>query len=160
MSSITRATAADAAAIAALLAAAFAEYRPFYSEGGYAATTPRADVIAQRIGEAPAWVFRDYVVAGTISALVRDDDLYLRSMAVHPLVRRKHIGAQLLEVAESFARDHGCRDLVLSTTPFLDRAIALYRRSGFVRTAEPPHDLFGTPLFTMRKRLWGHIVNR
>ncbi|HEV8659305.1 MAG TPA: hypothetical protein VGS96_11840 [Thermoanaerobaculia bacterium] len=44
------------------------------------------------------------------------------------------------------------RDLVLSTTPFLDRAIALYERCGFRRTDEPPHDRFGTPLFTMRKK--------
>jgi ribosomal protein S18 acetylase RimI-like enzyme len=80
-------------------------------------------------------------------------DLYLRSMAVHPRVRRGHIGRRLLEIAEDFARQQGCSDLVLSTTPFLDRAIALYDRYGFRRTTEPPNDLLGTPLFTMRKRL-------
>ena len=74
-------------------------------------------------------------------------------MAVHPRVRGRGIGAQLLEIAEQFARDQRCRDLVLSTTPFLDHAIALYERRGFVRTDEAPHELFGTPLFTMRKRI-------
>jgi hypothetical protein len=42
---------------------------------------------------------------------------------------------------------------VLSTTPFLDAAIALYERCGFRRTAGGPLELAGTPLFTMEKRL-------
>src|SRR5260370_227302 len=43
--------------------------------------------------------------------------------------------------------------MYLSTTPFLDRAIRLYERFGFQRSDEGPLDLFGTPLFTMTKRL-------
>lgn len=42
---------------------------------------------------------------------------------------------------------------VLSTTPFLARAIRLYEQSGFQPTTEGPSDLFGTPLFTMVKTL-------
>jgi len=43
--------------------------------------------------------------------------------------------------------------VVLSTTPFLHPAIALYERCGFARTGEGPVDLAGTPLFTMTKAL-------
>lgn len=46
-------------------------------------------------------------------------------------------------------------------TVSLSRAIALYERLGFVRTDAGPHDLYGTPLFTMEKMLAGsdHLLN-
>jgi ribosomal protein S18 acetylase RimI-like enzyme len=55
--------------------------------------------------------------------------------------------------AEHYASERGCRRLFLSTTPFLSSAIHLYEKFGFTRTPEEPHDLFGTPLFTMEKVL-------
>ncbi len=148
---IRRATAADAGAISELLLAAFAEYRPLYTAEAFAATTPPHGVIASRIEEGPIWVFVNPVVAGTLGALRKRDDLYLRSMAVHPRATRGGIGRHLLEMAEEHACEQGCSELVLSTTPFLLPAIALYERYGFRRTHEAPHDLFGTALFTMRK---------
>jgi len=56
-------------------------------------------------------------------------------------------------VIEEYAKGNGCTKLVLSTTPFLDRAIRLYESLGFIRTDEGPYDLHGTPLFTMEKVL-------
>ncbi|MBA4182910.1 MAG: hypothetical protein H0X49_02725, partial [Acidobacteria bacterium] len=41
--------------------------------------------------------------------------------------------------------------LSLNTTPFLKRAIRLYKKFGFVRRGAG--DLFGTPLLTMEKSL-------
>jgi hypothetical protein len=58
-----------------------------------------------------------------------------------------------MQQVESYAAEHGYGRLFLSTTPFLDGAIALYESTGFRRTNEGPHDLYGTPLFTMEKRL-------
>jgi ribosomal protein S18 acetylase RimI-like enzyme len=102
------------------------------------------------MAEGPVWiVIEENAIVGTLGAIAKGDDLYLRSMAVSPRARGRKIGWHLLETASLFAGD---RDLVLSTTPFLDRAIALYERWGFRHTDEPPHDLFGTPLFTMRKK--------
>ena len=72
-------------------------------------------------------------------------------MAVLPLARGGRIGALLLTHIEEFARTEGFSRLFLSTTPFLDRAIRLYERFGFCRTSAGPHELFGTPLFTMEK---------
>jgi hypothetical protein len=46
--------------------------------------------------------------------------------------------------------------MVLSTTPFLTAAISLYERFGFSRSIDGPHDLYGTPLFTMVKRMDAH----
>lgn len=63
------------------------------------------------------------------------------------------IGTALLRHLERFANDAGITRVFLSTTPFLDEAIALYERFGFVRCDHPPHELHGTPLFTVEKLL-------
>jgi ribosomal protein S18 acetylase RimI-like enzyme len=74
-------------------------------------------------------------------------------MAVLPSARGQRIGELLLGHIQTLAISQGFKRLLLSTTPFLTRAIQLYERSGFQKTDEGPHDLFGTPLFTMVKNL-------
>ena len=144
----------DAAVVAALLRDAFDGYRPFYTPDAFAATTPSADQIRQRWNEGPVWIaLHGGQPIGTVSAAPRGADLYMRSMAVHPASRGGGCGRQLLAAVEAFAASHGHDRLVLSTTPFLDPAIRLYERAGFRRSAAGPHDLAGTPLFTMEKDL-------
>jgi ribosomal protein S18 acetylase RimI-like enzyme len=75
----------------------------------------------------------------------------IRLSAVLPRARGERIGALLLAHVEEYASTKGFSRLFLSTTPFLERAIHLYERFGFHRTSEDPHELFGTPLFTMEK---------
>ena len=144
----------DAGAIAALLLAAFIEYQPLYTDDGFAATTPTNEQILDRMQEGPIWIvlFQQSIV-GTLSVILEDSELYLRGMAVLPAARGQRVGELLLKQVEEFAIAHGCRRLFLSTTPFLSRAIRLYERFGFRRTAEGSGDLFGTPLFTMEKML-------
>ena len=72
-------------------------------------------------------------------------------MAILPAARGNKIGEKLLTQIEKFAIANRYERLLLSTTPFLDRAIHLYEKFGFRRNGEPPHDLFGTPLVTMAK---------
>jgi GNAT superfamily N-acetyltransferase len=83
--------------------------------------------------------------------VLQGESLYVRGMAALPSARGRQIGKLLVDSVQDFATARGCQRLFLSTTPFLSRAIALYERLGFVRTAEGPHDLFGTPLFTMER---------
>ena len=90
-------------------------------------------------------------IVGTVGAVLTADHLYVRGMAVLPVARGKRAGDLLLEEIERFARLNNGSRLVLSTTPFLVRAIRLYQRHGFRRTGEGVQDLFGTPLFTMQK---------
>jgi N-acetylglutamate synthase-like GNAT family acetyltransferase len=149
---IRPASPADAGAIASLLRAAFAEFEPLYTPQGFRATTPTSEEILPRFAEGPIWVAeQEGSIVGTVSAVLKDEGLYLRSMAVYPQTRGRGVAALLLETVEQLARDETCPRLFLSTTPFLARAIHLYERAGFRRTDDEPHDLFGTPLVTMAK---------
>ncbi len=151
---IRRAVAADAPAMAEVLAQAFAEYEPLYTPEGLAATTPPTNRIRERLDEAPAWVaIYEEALVGTVGAVVRGDAVYVRSMAVLPAARGLGVGGALLTEVEAFARAAGVTSLFLSTTPFLARAIRLYEQWGFRRSPDGPHDLHGTPLFTMVKPL-------
>jgi GNAT superfamily N-acetyltransferase len=142
----------DAPAIASLLAIAFKEYLPLYTPEGYAATAIRPEEIAGRIEEGAVWVsISGGLIVGTVSVVLKGESLYLRGMAVLPAARGQRIGELLLAQVENFAVSREVQRLFLSTTPFLNRAIMLYEHFGFRRTSEGPHDLFGTPLFTMEK---------
>jgi GNAT superfamily N-acetyltransferase len=146
------ATPNDAKAIASLLFESFVEYEPLYTPEGFAATAITTEQIVARTSEGPVWVsVREEGIVGTVSVVAKAQSLYLRGMAVLPLARGERIGALLLTHVEEFARTEGFSRLFLSTTPFLDRAIRLYERFGFRRTSDGPHELFGTPLFTMEK---------
>ncbi len=151
---IRLATPKDAPQIASLLYKSFLEYRASYTDEGFAATTPASDEIRNRLDEGPIWIaLHDRHVVGTVSVVPRPEELYIRGMAVLPASRDWRLGELLLKQVEDFAEERAYKRLILSTTPFLIRAIRLYERSGFRRTADGPHHLFGTPLFTMVKTL-------
>jgi len=132
----------------------FTEYQSLYTPDGFAATAITPEQIANRIAEGPVWValFGEKIV-GTVSLIPKGDALYLRGMAVLPSARGQRIGELLLAHVEQFAATEGFQHLLLSTTPFLDRAIRLYENFGFRRTDAGPHELFGTPLFSMEKTM-------
>jgi len=144
----------DAQQVASLLLESFAEYRDSYTPEGFAATTPTREEVLARMEEGPVWVaLLDGNAVGTVAAVERDEELYVRGMAVLPSARGLGIGEMLLREVEGYARALGHSRLTLSTTPFLGRAIRLYERFGFLRSEEGARELFGTPLFTMAKSL-------
>ena len=143
----------DAAAISSVLYESFLGYKSRYTSGGFAATTPTAEQVLARMSEGPIWVvLLNGAIVGTVSVVLKQKSLYIRGMAVLSTARGNGLGELLLSQIESYANEKGCTRLFLSTTPFLDGAIRLYERCGFRRIDEGPHDLFGTPLFTMEKR--------
>ena len=151
---ISMAEPADAPSISAIMHESFIEYRASYTEKAFAATTPDYEQIISRMDEGPIWIaVRDSTIVGTVSVVSHSNALYIRGMAVPPSARGCRIGASLLKQVEDFAYSHKHKRLILSTTPFLFSAIRLYERMGFKRTNEGPHDLFGTPLFTMEKEI-------
>jgi len=149
---LRRAGAADAEQIAALLREAFAQYAELYTPEAFDATTPAPAEIRRRLLEGTTWVAeRSGRLIGTLSTVTRADGVYVRSTAVSPSTRRSGVGRLLLRAAEEDALTQHAARLYLSTTPFLAAAIRLYESAGFLRTAEPPHELLGTPVFTMEK---------
>ncbi|MFN2439816.1 MAG: GNAT family N-acetyltransferase [Chitinophagaceae bacterium] len=144
----------DAVKIAELLDLSFLNYKHLYTIKGYQATTPGPETILKRIGEGMCWVYESKSdIAGTLSSKLTSKGLYLYGMAVHPGYRNQKIGWSLLKEAELFAIKKDIGNMYLSTTPFLYKAIKLYEQFGFLKTQEPPFDLYGTPLFTMEKTL-------
>jgi ribosomal protein S18 acetylase RimI-like enzyme len=151
---IRTAVPADADGISSLLHEAFAEFEPLYTPGGFVATTPDAMEIARRFAEGPVWVaVMDGRMVGTVAAVVKENGVYLRSMAVLSSTRGLGAGRLLLQTVEEFAIARQASRMFLSTTPFLAAAIRLYESAGFVRTGEPPDELLGTPLITMARSL-------
>ena len=151
---IRAAVMADAPQVASLLLESFIEYRDLYTPEGFAATTPTSEEVLTRMEEGPVWVaLLDGSVVGTVAAVERGEDLYVRGMAVLPAARGLGIGELLLREVEGHAAALGYGRLLLSTTPFLHRAIRLYERFGFRRSEEGARALKGTPLFTMVKSL-------
>jgi GNAT superfamily N-acetyltransferase len=152
---IAVASSGDVETIAAILLDAFREFEPLYTPGGFRATTPTAAEIRARWAEGPSWIATlDGKQVGTVAAVDRGDEVYIRSMAVAPGARGTGVAAALLDAVTQFAVDVGAQRMRLSTTPFLHDAIRLYERAGFRRLPEPL-DLHGTPLFAMAKDLPG-----
>lgn len=146
----------DAAQIASALRKSFIEYESLYTAEAFAATVSTPEQILERMREGPVWVaVENGTIVGTVAAVPRADSLYVRGMAVDPALRGRGTGRALLERVEEFATQNGFERLRLSTTPFLLSAIRLYEKHGFRRDAAGPHDLLGTPLFTMVKDLSG-----
>src|SRR5438128_7510473 len=95
----------EAEAIAATLRAAFAEFEQLYTPAAFSATTPGANQLAERFAERPIWIAERFAerpiwiaelaetAVGTVSAVPRSLELYIRSMAVLPAARGFGIGA-------------------------------------------------------------------
>jgi GNAT superfamily N-acetyltransferase len=146
------ANANEAESLAAVLREAFIEYESFYTAKAFALTTPTPDEIEKRWEEGPVCTaLQGGRLVGTVAAVAKNDALYIRSMAIVPSARGQGIGKILLEEVERFAKAAGFQRMLLSTTPFLYGAIRLYEHFGFERTGNGPHELAGTPLFTMEK---------
>jgi N-acetylglutamate synthase-like GNAT family acetyltransferase len=89
---LRNADASDASAISATLREAFAEFEALYTPAAFQATTPTTDQIQTRMAEGPVWVAeRDGRVVGTVAAVPRGGELYIRSMAVRPADRGEGI---------------------------------------------------------------------
>ena len=75
------------------------------------------------------------------------DSLYVGRLAVRGDARRLGVASALLEAAKAEARGLGLGRLTLSTRIALTSNVALFRKHGFVVTAEQSHPGFSHPTF-------------
>ena len=158
---IRRACDVDAPAISQVLNRSFQEFRSLYTTEAFSATTPKPLGVLRRLREGVTWVaLVNGSIVGTISSMPRTGGLYLRGMGVLPEYRGHNIAWKLLESVEKYAKFHGYVRVYLWTAPFLEDAIGLYEKFGFICVKEEPKDFFGVPLYTMEKNIcWRCFIN-
>lgn len=115
---IRSAAPSESEAIASVLYQSFAEFRTFYTDEAFRATTLSSDGIRLRMDEGPVWIaLHAGAIFGTVSAVPRGAALYVCGKAVLPSARGKGTGRLLLGHVEAFARAERYQSLILSTTP-------------------------------------------
>ncbi|MGV8854591.1 MAG: GNAT family N-acetyltransferase [Devosia sp.] len=134
MAAITRASAADQTAIAALIDAAYAQYIPTIGRK----PRPMLDDHAARIARGEHFV---HVTDAGLQAVItltqgRPDALHIFSIAVHPGAQGRGLLRQLLGFAEGLARQRDLHWLTLHTNVAMVRNRAIYTRLGFVELGE------------------------
>jgi predicted N-acetyltransferase YhbS len=155
------ARAADVGQIAALIAAAFAEYRgKLKPESG--ALSETVDSIGRQLvapgGGAIAYRAAGGGLAGTLAGAVlfqpRDADLYFGRLSVPPAQRGLGIAGALIRFVEDEARRRGCIGVTLGVRIALSDNQRLFARHGFVELSRSAHEGFAEPTtITMRKSL-------
>jgi ribosomal protein S18 acetylase RimI-like enzyme len=142
----------EASAISDLLYHSFIEYKPLYTDKAFTVTTLSVHEIENRIYKSIVWIaLYNNVIAGTISIMPNGDALFIKSVAVSPIVRRKGLGKELMRHAMEIAEKEEAKYLELTTTTFLYEAIRLYKLFGFEQGGY--EDLYGTTLIKLKKDL-------
>lgn len=145
----------DVRTIEDVLHVGFEEFKACCTTLEFSTMLPSQADIRRRLEEGPIWIASmSNQIVGTVSAVMEDGGLYVRSMAVIPRARRVGVGVALIKCAEAYARDNGCGRIFLTTRTFMQAAIRFYERAGFRRTDDPPHKGFeGPDFFTMVKQM-------
>jgi ribosomal protein S18 acetylase RimI-like enzyme len=149
------ATAADAAAIAAIIAASFEEYRGrLEPESGAFRETPEA-VAAELSREAGAILAeRNGETVGCVIVRLLEDDLYLGRLAVVPTARGQGIARRLVEAVEDEARRRELGGVRLGVRVVLTENQKLFASLGYVEISREAHEGFDQPTsINMRKAL-------
>ena len=90
----------------------------------------------------------DGEVAGCIALRrLNEQECELKRLYVRPAFRRRGIAAQLVDTILADARAIGYRRILLDTLPFLQRAIDMYRRLGFVEIPSYNNSPLDTTIF-------------
>jgi GNAT superfamily N-acetyltransferase len=121
----------DAAALRALVRAAYAKYVPRLGRE----PAPMLDDYAARIAAGQAWVLEED--GALVGALILEDEpgaLMLYNIAIAPEAQGKGIGRRLIAFTEAEARRRGYALLRLYTNELMVENVAMYPRLGFTET--------------------------
>jgi GNAT superfamily N-acetyltransferase len=121
----------DAAALRALVRAAYAKYVPRLGRE----PAPMLDDYAARIAAGQAWVLEED--GALVGALILEDEpgaLMLYNIVIAPEAQGKGIGRRLIAFTEAEARRRGYALLRLYTNELMVENVAMYPRLGFTET--------------------------
>jgi ribosomal protein S18 acetylase RimI-like enzyme len=149
------ATAADAAAIAATIAAAFEQYRGKLEPESGAFQETAEGIAAELARESGAIVAeRNGQMLGCVMVKLEDDDLYFGRLAVLPAARGQGIARKLIDAVEDEARRRELAGVRLGVRIVLTENQRLFTALGYVETSREAHEGFDHPTsINMRKPL-------
>jgi len=149
------ATAADAAAVAATIAAAFEQYRGRLTpESGAFGET--AEGIAAELAHESGAILAEQngKVLGCVMVKILEGDLYLGRLAVVPSARGQGIARKLIEAVEDEARRRELAGVQLGVRIVLTENQRLFSSLGYVEISREAHEGFDHPTsINMRKAL-------
>jgi predicted N-acetyltransferase YhbS len=149
------ATAADAAAIAATIAASFEQYRGKLEPESGAFRETAEGIAAELARESGAILAeRNGRILGCVMVKLIDDDLYFGRLSVVPEVRGEGIARRLVEAVEDEARRRELAGVRLGVRIVLVENQQLFSSMGYVETSREAHEGFDHPTsINMRKAL-------
>lgn len=153
---IRKAKNSDIQAIYEVLSEAFEPYKQDYTEEAYYATVISLDEIEKRLKKERTEVlvaeYSNKIIGTATITLHKNNDLYIRSMAVRPHIQKKGIGSLILDEIDLRARQKNCTRVSLECYEPLTKAITLYEKCGFRRTGKK-RSYHGITIFEMKKEL-------
>lgn len=144
------ASTADAAAVRAIVDAAYRSYIPRIGKP----PGPMLDDYAKRIADFQVWVLDS--ASEIVGILVLEDtlgSLLLDNIAVAPDRQGQGHGRTLLDFAEAEATRRGCNEIHLYTNALMTENIAIYQRAGYVETSRVTEQGFDRVYMTKRLAL-------
>ena len=146
---------ADAAAIIALIRAAFAVQSVPTDPPSGALRETTETIAAAIVAGGGAVVTQGGAIIGSVLWEEKDGGLYFGRLAVHPAQRRRGIARALVNAAEAEARRRGLPRVHLSTRlPLLDNR-RLFAKCGFVETVLNTHAGYSTPTSMVMEKWLG-----
>lgn len=149
------ATAADAVAIAATIAASFEQYRGKLEPESGAFRETAEGIAAELARESGAIVAeRNGHMLGCVMVKLIEDDLYFGRLSVVPAARGEGIARRLVEAVEDEARRRELAGVRLGVRIVLTENQQLFSSMGYVEISREAHEGFDHPTsINMRKAL-------
>lgn len=139
-----------------ILSKSFRPYKKDYTKSAFDATVLNPTEIQNRIADQKHDIFvviQNKHIIGTVSLLKKgQDQLFIRSMAVHPDYQKRGFGLFILKKISELAKRKNIKTIFLDTYKPLKRAVKFYEKFGFKYTGVT-QDLYGVEICEMIIRL-------
>lgn len=137
-----------------VLSKAFEAYKKYYTNDALNATVLTPKVIKDRLLNKKYEIFvvliNEQIVGTVCLSMKGQDQLYIRSMAVHPDYQKRGVGLFILKKINELAIRKNIKTISLDTSKPLKRAIKFYKNFGFKFTGTIKN-FYGEEIYEMKK---------